>query len=270
MTQEERRRYLLKYLLSEQEQYREMELSDSPEEQWKLFRALCNVRPPEPVSDEFLAIQDAFLQEESRRRGIVALEDLSAADSTAPFDRVYLWRGDITTLQCGAIVNAANSALLGCFSPLHGCIDNAIHTYAGIQLRLACAELMQKQGHEEPTGLAKITEAYNLPSEYVIHTVGPIVSGSLTPRHETLLRSCYRSCLETATEHGISSVAFCCISTGVFHFPPERAARIAVQTVRDYLSTKDQTLEVIFNVFGRSDERLYQRILREESGRGME
>ena len=171
----------------------------------------------------------------------------------------YLWRGDITTLEVDAIVNAANSALLGCFSPNHGCIDNAIHTFAGVQLRLACHAIMQAQGHEEPTGTAKITPGFNLPARYVLHTVGPIVSGRLSDTHCDLLASCYESCLKLAAENSLKSVAFCCISTGVFGFPQKEAARIAVDTVTAF--QKEHPIDVVFNVFKEADLRLYQALL---------
>ena len=174
---------------------------------------------------------------------------------------LYLWQGDITKLSCGAIVNAANSGLTGCYVPNHACIDNCIHTYAGVQLRLDCAEIMEKQGHEEPTGQAKLTRAYNLPCSFVLHTVGPIVTGEPTKEDEQLLASCYRSCLSLAEENGVKSIAFCCISTGVFHFPNERAAEIAIDTVRQYKSETGSEMKVIFNVFKDLDKEIYERLL---------
>ena len=212
---------------------------------------------PLPVTDEFLTVQDAYLQEESRRKGITTLSDLEPIQKG-----IYLWRGDITTLQCDGIVNAANSRLLGCFCPNHGCIDNAIHTFAGVQLRLACAELMRKQGHEEETGRAKITPAYNLPCRYVLHTVGPIIKGCLTQQDCDLLASCYRSCLELAEQNGLKSIAFCCISTGEFYFPNDKAAEIAIQTVKKYKERTPSEIEVIFNVFKELDYNIYRELLR--------
>ena len=172
---------------------------------------------------------------------------------------IYLWKGDITTLKCGAIVNTANSGMTGCYHPCHNCIDNCIHTFAGVRLRLKCAEIIKAQGHEEPTGTAKITPAYNLPCQYVIHTVDPIVQGKLTKKHCELLKSCYRSCLELAVLNGVKSIAFCCISTGVFGFSQDKAAEISVQTVREFLLTND--IEVIFNVFTEKDFDIYKRVL---------
>ena len=211
---------------------------------------------PADISDEFLEVQDEYLKEEISERGITNIKDLKPVR-----DGLYIWQGDITTLKCDAIVNAANSGLTGCYSPCHSCIDNCIHTYAGIRLRNSCADIIRKQGHEEQTGLAKITPAYNLPSRYVIHTVGPIVSGALTQQDEDLLRSCYVSCLETALENNVSSIAFCCISTGVFCFPNQRAAEIAVETVEEFRKTKNSNIEVIFNVWKDIDYEIYTRLL---------
>lgn len=174
---------------------------------------------------------------------------------------LYIWQGDITTLGCDAIVNAANSGMTGCYVPCHGCIDNAIHTYAGVQLRAACAELMRRQGHEEPTGSAKMTPAFNLPCRYVLHTVGPIIDGSPDERDMALLASCYRSCFELAAAHGVQSVAFCCISTGEFRFPNALAADIAIRTVREWQSEHSDGMEVIFNVFKDADLEIYRERL---------
>ena len=256
MTHEEKRVYLIKSLLAEQPRYGSVEIPSDEQGQKDLLRSLMNVRLPAPVSDEYVQIESDYLKEETEKKGVTRLADLTPAE-----DGVYLRQGDITTLECDAIVNAANSGLLGCFQPLHSCIDNCIHTFAGLRLRNKCAELMQKQGHEEPTGQAKITPAYNLPCKYVIHTVGPIVSGRLTARHEELLASCYRSCLALAEEKGLGSIAFCCISTGVFGFPQKRAAEIAVRTVREYKATTHSKIEVIFNVFRDEDHDIYRELL---------
>lgn len=254
MTQDERRRFLLEVLLRERSET--MALPTDEAAQRRLLRALCNVREPVPAPADFLAVQDAYLQEETRRKGVTDAARIPEAEPG-----IRLWRGDITTLRCDAIVNAANSALLGCFVPCHGCIDNAIHTYAGVQLRLACAELMAAQGHPEPAGRAKITPAFNLPSRYVLHTVGPIVRNRPTARDEALLAACYRSCLALAAAHGARSVAFCCISTGEFHFPSARAAQIAVQTVREARKTLQHEMDVIFNVYQERDLRIYEGLL---------
>lgn len=254
MLQSERRNYLINKLLAEQEQYSNIAVPKSEAEQKRLLRALMNVRAPEPIGEDFLMIQDEYLQTELNEKGITDIADLLPVENS-----VYLWQGDITTLKCGAIVNAANSGMTGCYQPCHNCIDNCIHTFAGVRLRLECAGIMEKQGYEEPAGQAKITPAYNLPCSYVIHTVGPIVQGKLTEEHCRLLKSCYQSCLELAVQHGIDSIAFCCISTGVFGFPKREAAEIAVRTVRDFLKSHD--VKVIFNVFGIEDYDIYRKIL---------
>ena len=255
MTQNERLDYLLRYLLAEHKEYANIRVPDDLLEKRKLLRSLMNVRPPVPASAEFLAVQDAYFQERLSERGITRLEDL-----TPVRPGVYLWQGDITTLTADAIVNAANSQMLGCFVPCHGCIDNAIHTYAGVQLRIECARVMSAQ-KEEPTGGAKITKAYNLPCHYVLHTVGPVIYGSVTKADRELLASCYRSCLELAAEYDLHSVAFCCISTGEFHFPAELAAEIAIGTVREWQQQNPDKIEVIFNVFKDSDYEIYRRLL---------
>ena len=256
MKQEERRLYLIRELLHEQPRYRNIEISKDHAKQKKLLRSLMNIRMAAPISEAFLQTQDEYLQETIKEKGITDIKDLIPAE-----EGIYLWQGDITTLKCDAIVNAANSGMTGCYQPCHNCIDNCIHTYAGVQLRNACAEIIEKQGYEEPTGCAKITSAFNLPCKYVLHTVGPIVQGHLTKEHEELLASCYRSCLELADENGVKSVAFCCISTGVFMFPNERAAEIAVQTVRDYRKEKNSGIEVIFNVWKDEDYEIYRELL---------
>ena len=257
MTQAERRIYLITALLKEQPQFSKIEIPCDEQKQKTLLRSLLNIRMPRPVTEEFLTVQNAYLQEETRRKGITVLSDLVPVQ-----EEIYLWCGDITTLKCDAIVNAANSQMLGCFCPNHGCIDNAIHTFAGVQLRLTCADLMKQQCHEEETGNAKITPAYNLPCRYVLHTVGPIVHGNLTKKDKELLASCYQSCLELAERNGLKSIAFCCISTGEFHFPNDRAAQIAVETVKRYKEQTHSKIEVIFNVFKELDYNIYKELLR--------
>ncbi len=256
MTQSERRKYLIAALLKEQPQYSKIEIPSREQEQKVLLRSLFNIRIPSPVTDKFLVIQDAYLQEETRQKGITAISDLEPVQKG-----IYLWHGDITTLQCDGIVNAANSQMLGCFCPNHGCIDNAIHTFAGVQLRLACAELMKKQGLEEETGKAKITPAFNLPCRFILHTVGPIIRGRLKQHDCDLLVSCYRSCLELAEQNGLRSIAFCCISTGEFHFPNDKAAQIAIQTVKKYKKQTQSEIEVVFNVFKELDYNIYRELL---------
>ncbi len=255
MTQKERRLFLIQALFSEQPRYAGLQIPSSEPEQKKLLRSLFNIRMPKTASREFLEIQDAYLKAEIEKKGITDIADLAPV-----WDNIYLWQGDITTLRCDAIVNAANSQMLGCFCPCHGCIDNAIHTFSGVQLRLECAEIMREQGFEEPIGRAKITSAYNLPCGKIIHTVGPYVDGKLTEKHCEQLRSCYSECLKTAVQNGISSIAFCCISTGEFHFPNDKAAGIAVETVRDFLKN-NKNIEVVFNVFKDEDFRIYNELL---------
>lgn len=256
MTQSQRREFLIHYLLQERQEHTGVSLPTGEEKQRRLLRGLMNLRPPAPASPEFLRVQDAYFQERLKERGVTKLKALTPVQPG-----LYLWQGDITTLEVDAIVNAANSGMTGCYVPCHGCIDNAIHTYAGMQLRLECAEIMRKQGHEEETGHAKITGGYNLPCRYVLHTVGPIVSGTLTKEHEQQLASCYRSCLDLAAENNCESLAFCCISTGEFHFPNEKAAEIAVETVKQWQARHPQQLEVIFNVFKNSDREIYEQLL---------
>jgi len=245
-------RKLIEYLIKE----RGMQISIPKEksEQFRLYRSLVNVRPANEISEEYINSENEFLQSEILRKGITDIADLQPIENN-----IYLWQGDITAIKCGAIVNAANSGMTGCYVPCHACIDNCIHTFAGVKLRLECAEIMEKQGCEEPTGQAKITSAYNLPCDYVIHTVGPIVNGELTKEHCNLLKSCYISCLELAVQHKIRNIAFCCISTGVFGFPKYEAAEIAVNTVREFLKNND--IQVIFNVFGDEDYEIYKRLL---------
>ena len=259
MTQEERLTFLLDYLLRERQE--KFDVPADPQGRRQLLRALMNVRMPAPVSDEFLQVQDAYLQEETRRKGITDLQELEPVEPG-----IYLWQGDITTLRCDAIVNAANSQMLGCFVPCHGCIDNAIHSAAGLQLRDACAEIMRAQGHPEPAGRAKLTCAYNLPARYVLHTVGPIVGRWVTWKDRRELAACYRACLELAAERGLYSVAFCCISTGEFHFPNREAAQIAVDTVRECLRQKTSIRRVIFNVFKDLDAEIYRGLLGPDRG----
>ena len=256
MTQSEKRLFLIQSLLKERPEYRQVETPRDPEGQRQLLRGLMNVRPPQAADPDFLRVQDAYLQAETAARGITDLADLTPVQPG-----LYVWQGDITTLCCDAIVNAANSGMTGCYVPNHRCIDNAIHTYAGVELRLACEKLMEQQGRPEPTGRAKITPAFNLPCRYVLHTVGPIVRDRVTRRDRELLASCYRSCLELAAENGLESVAFCCISTGIFRFPNQPAAQIAVKTVRDFLAGNTSVKKVIFNVFKDRDNEIYHRLL---------
>lgn len=271
---------LLAQLKSDSAEYQNLETDDCSLEQKKqTIRSLMNVRMPGGLSEELLSAQDDYLQQEREEKGVVTLAEIptvreqfggqalgGAGEVLA--DRISLWQGDITRLQAGAIVNAANSQMLGCFIPCHRCIDNAIHSAAGMQLREECNHIMQERRmrygrqYEEPVGTAVLTMAYNLPCDHVIHTVGPIVYGELTDALRDDLRRCYESVLTCCAENGIRSVAFCCISTGEFHFPNEEAAQIAVKAVTDFLSTHADAIDrVIFNVFKDEDREIYEKIL---------
>lgn len=247
-------------LLAEMPEYKEQARLFPNEEpaQRRLLRSLMNVRPPMPLAPDFLAVQDKLLSAEREEKGVVDGNLLPVVSSNP---RIVVWQGDITRLKVDAIVDADNSALLGCFCPCHGCIDNAIHSAAGLQLRDECSQIMQAQGHPEPNGRAKITRGYNLPARYVLHTVGPIVQGRVTRQDRVELAGCYRSCLELAAERGLSSVAFCCISTGEFHFPNQEAAEIAVKTVTEFLQRNTTMQKVIFNVFKDIDAQIYRNLL---------
>lgn len=253
MTQNERLFYLLKYLINESANYSDLEIPCDINEQKRLLRSLMNVRTASAVSNEFLSIQNDYLKTE--------IENMGITDSDSFNDRLCIWQGDITTLKCGAIVNAANSRMLGCFIPCHKCIDNAIHTFAGVQLRNECNEIMSKRSCQAKTGEAIITDAYNLPCDYIIHTVGPIVGGKLTIKDCKLLSYCYKNCLKAAEKNNIKSIAFCCISTGEFHFPNKKAAEIAVETVTEYLKNSN-IKKVIFNVFKDTDREIYEKLIK--------
>lgn len=244
------------FLLDEMPQYRTQakDFENDYVSKRQLLRSLMNIRPPMDISEEFLNLQDELLRMETAEKGVIDVSKLNS--------RIILWQGDITRLNADAVVNAANNKLLGCFYPCHSCIDNAIHSAAGIQLRLECNQIMQKQGFDEPTGTAKITSAYNLPSKYVIHTVGPIVQGTLTDKHCKELADCYKSCLSLTAENSLKSIAFCCISTGEFHFPNEKAAEIAVKEVTNFLGQNDSIEKVVFNVFKDMDYNIYKRLLK--------
>lgn len=252
---------LLRALLNERSEYSRILIPESIDEKRNLLRSLMNVRMPAPLSDEVRSMQDSELSEQLKEKGVVELDTITLSPA---YPRLRLWQGDITRLKVDAIVNAANSQLLGCFIPLHRCIDNAIHSAAGMQLREECDSIIHAQGHEEPTGQAKITHGYNLPSKWVIHTVGPIVYGDYPTEEDCrLLADCYRNCMALADKKGLKSIAFCCISTGEFHFPQDKAAEIAVSTVREYFSAHGATSlsTVVFNVFKNSDYYLYKALL---------
>ena len=267
MTRSEKVSWLIRELKKENPGYEVIREPMNETEKRRLLRSLMNVRWPGRVSPEFLRVQDELLREGLEEKGVTDGEALPVIREQYPCtaikndDRIVLWRGDITTLAVDAIVNAANSQMLGCFVPCHGCIDNAIHSAAGVQLRNECAQLMEAQGHEEPVGKAKITGGYNLPARHVIHTVGPVVGVQVTEKQKEELASCYRSCLKLAEKSGLKSVAFCCISTGEFHFPGKLAARIAVETIDRYLSGS-RLERVVIDVFKEEDLHIYQKIFR--------
>lgn len=266
MTQEERRKYLIRALQEEMPEYGRYEIPADDQGQRDLLRALFNVRLPAPASQEFLKVQDEYLSLRAEEKGIADISDLSPV----PLDpRLYLWQGDITTLRCDAVINAANSQMTGCYRPLHNCEDNIVGTFSGVELRWDTYQKMEAlrkingQDYQQPTAVPMITPAYNLPSRYIIHVVGPIVSPFLKKEHKDQLAACYRNCLDIAAEHGCESIAFCCISTGVFMFPQNKAAEIAVKTVRGWLNGHPDSCmkKVIFNVFKDSDMEIYRNIL---------
>ena len=247
-------------LLDEMPEYKNQagQFSHNYNDQRQLLRSLMNVRSPMPLKADFLKMQNEFLQKERTEKGVTKVSELTPI---ATHKQIYLWQGDITTLNADAIVNAANSALLGCFVPCHACIDNAIHSASGLQLRNECNEIMQKQGQAEITGGAKITNAYNLPCKKIIHTVGPIIHGKLTEEDCKLLKSSYIACLTLAIKEDLQSIAFCCISTGEFHFPNDKAAEIAIQSVYELLEQTKSEIKVIFNVFKDTDYKIYRELL---------
>ena len=258
MTQQERLRYLVEGLVAEyNEKYNEhIDIPVIEEEQFTLFRSLCNIRPAGGMSLEWMKIESEYLNILAHEKGIVTISDMKEREP-----QIYLWQGDITRLSVDAIVNAANNKLLGCFSPNHKCIDNEIHTFAGIELRMECARTTEYMDMPEKTGVARMTYGYNLPAKHVIHTVGPIIYEAVTDNERRELASCYRSCLQLANAYNLHSIAFCCISTGEFRFPNEEAARIAVHTVRTYLKETNSKIKVVFNVFKDIDYDIYNKLL---------
>ena len=259
MTQQARLSYLVKGLVEEyREKYKDehIEIPNDEAEQFTLFRALCNIRAAGAMPIEWMKVQDEYLNTLALEKGIVSIKDLEEREP-----QIYLWQGDITRLSVDAIVNAANNQLLGCFAPNHKCIDNAIHTFAGIELRMECARMIEYMDMPEKTGMARKTYAYNLPAKYVLHTVGPIIYDTVTDLEKEQLASCYRACLEIANAYSLKSIAFCCISTGEFRFPNELAAQIAIDTVRRYLKETNSKIQVVFNVFKDIDYEIYNKLL---------
>lgn len=270
MTQNERLDYLVGSFKDESPEYKRVRIPEDTEGKQRLLRSLMNVRMPKPASAAVLAVQDTYLKGRALEKGIVNIREMptvrESLGSVHPFsDCISIWQGDITRIAADAIVNAANSQMLGCFIPMHACIDNCIHTYAGVQLREDCARRMGSlrlkfgEDYEQPTAVPMLTDAYNLPAKKVIHIVGPIVQYGLTPQLEQDLADCYSNILKMCKENGLRSVAFCCISTGVFHFPNKRAAEIAVQTVTEWLKENPDVMDrVIFNVFKDEDKEYYE------------
>ena len=256
MNANEELNFLLEYLIEEHKDT--IEIPENIEDKKKLFRSLCNIRPPNPISEDLLKIQDSYLTKKNNI--FIKSSDIESINRNS---RIALWQGDITQLKIDAIVNACNNQLLGCFIPLHNCIDNQIHSAAGIQLRLDCNEIMKKQGHPERNGDAKVTRAYNLPSKYIIHTVGPQITSKVDKQDIIDLENCYISVLKKCEEYNIKSVAFPCISTGVYSFPEVEAAKIAIKTVKKFLNENTNTKigKVIFNVFTDKSKEIYKNIL---------
>ena len=263
-TQEQRLDYLVEAFKEDSHQYKNLETPDDPSEKRRLLRSLMNIRMPKALGEEVLTVQDAYLRERIRESGIVRLSDIPVIR-----DGLSIWQGDITRLAADVIVNAANSQMLGCFVPCHSCIDNCIHTFAGVQLRAECARQMNAlrirygRDYEQPTAVPMLTDAYNLPAKKIVHIVGPIVDGRLTAEHEQQLAACYRSTLSLCAENGLRTVAFCAISTGVFHFPKKRAAEIAVETTGKWLQENPGQIDrIIFTVFSDESRQIYEQILR--------
>ena len=258
MTQQERLRYLLEGLVAEyKEKHNEhVDIPSNEEEQFTLFRALCNIRPAGAMPLEWMKIEDEYLITLAREKGIVTINDMEEREP-----QIYLWQGDITRLSVDAIVNAANNKLLGCFAPNHKCIDNAIHTFSGIELRMECARMTEYMEMPEKTGVARMTYGYNLPAKHVLHTVGPIIYEEVTEKERNELASCYRSCLKLANAYNFFSDTFNPISTGEFRFPNEAAAQIAIDTVRTYLKETNSKIQVVFNVFKNIDYDIYNKLL---------
>ena len=262
-TQEERLNYLVEEFKADSDEYKDLQTSKSIEEKRRILRSLMNIRMPKEISSEILKVQDEYLSERAVEKGIVHLPDIPVIR-----DGLSIWQGDITRLSVDAIVNAANSQMLGCFVPMHTCIDNCIHTFAGVQMRAECNRQMNElrirygRDYEQPTAVPMLTDAYNLPAKKVVHIVGPIVQYKLTPGLEKDLADCYKNTLDMCADNGLKSVAFCCISTGVFHFPNKRAAEIAVETVSEWLRSNSGKVErVIFNVFKDEDKTIYEKLI---------
>lgn len=264
MTQEQRLDTLVEAFKADSVQYKDLQTPADTEGKRRILRSLMNIRMPKKLDDSVLAVQDEYLRERISENGIVTLSEIPMIRNG-----MSIWQGDITRLAVDTIVNAANSQMLGCFVPMHTCIDNCIHTFAGVQLRAECSRQMNQlrikygKDYEQPTAVPMLTDAYNLPAKKVIHIVGPIVQYELTPELEMDLADCYLNTLDMCLDNNLKSVAFCCISTGVFHFPNKRAAGIAVSAVDSWLSQHPGAIErVIFNVFKDEDKKYYEELIR--------
>lgn len=269
ITQEQRLDFLVEAFKADSDEYKNHETPEDTGGKRRILRSLMNIRMPKKMSADVITVQDEYLRERASDKGMVHLSEIPLIR-----DGISIWQGDITRLAVDAIVNAANSQMLGCFVPMHSCIDNCIHTFAGIQLREECNRQMNQlrirngRNYEQPTAVPMLTDGYNLPAKKVIHVVGPIVQYKLTPKLEKDLADCYRNTLDMCLENGLKSVAFCCISTGVFHFPNKRAAEIAVNTVSDWMNEHPGGMErVIFNVFKDEDKDIYESLLSGEAER---
>lgn len=263
LSQDQRLAELVEAFKADSGNYKDLETPEDIDGRRRILRSLMNIRIPRAMSEEILRMQDEYLRARAEEKGIVSLEEIPVMEGV-----LSVWQGDITRLAVDAIVNAANSQMLGCFQPCHSCIDNCIHTFAGVQLRAECNRQMNQlrirygRDYEQPTAVPMLTDGYNLPAKRIVHIVGPIVYDRLTPELEKALADCYTNTLDLCAENGLHSVAFCCISTGVFRFPRQRAAEIAVQTVRRWIDTHSGTMDrVIFNVFNDEDRERYEQIL---------
>ena len=255
--------FLIGYLLNENKNIKIERIPQNITEKKKLYRSLCNIREAKPISEEYLQKENEYLQEELKKKYITKVQSILPIKKSKLGNKICLWKGDITTLEIDAIVNAANSQGLGCFIPCHKCIDNQINTFAGISLRLECNKIMKEKDYFLHTGNAFITKGYNLPAKYVIHTVGPIIYNEVTEKEELQLVNCYTSSLELAIKNGVRTIAFPCISTGEFKFPKEEACKLAILTVENFLEEYREDFDkIVFNVYGEEDYKIYERNLK--------
>ena len=260
--------YLINYLLTERNETLEID-NLSYKDKKRIYRSLCNIRDAKPISEEYFKIENKYLQEELNKKDITDVADIQPAKELLKVtnlkyeDKICLWKGDITTLKIDAIVNAANSQGLGCFVPMHSCVDNIIGSNAGVSLRLECNKVMKEKNYFLPTGKAFITKGYNLPAKYVIHTVGPIIYEEVTEKEEQELINCYINSLKLAIQNGIKTIAFPCISTGKFRFPKTQACKLAIKAVEEFLDThNDEIDKIVFNIYIEEDYEIYEQYIR--------